>query len=137
MSNERDMRKEVVAALRELDAVSIENGVGIGTPDVNYVGGWLELKHLDAWPERASTVVECDLFTPQQRVFILRRVRAGGRADVLLKVGRTRPDWVLLPGAWAAQHLGSEPRRVLVDNCLGAWCGRLVGEELVACLKRT
>lgn len=41
MSSEKDMRKRVVSALKTLHAVSVENGVGAGTPDVNYAGGWL------------------------------------------------------------------------------------------------
>lgn len=100
MSLERDMRKRVVAALRPLHAVSVENGAGAGTPDVNCVLGWLELKSIDGWPARPETPVRVPHFTPEQRLWLIKRCEAGGAAWLLLKVGR---DWLLLWGETAAR----------------------------------
>lgn len=104
--SEKTMRSNVLSLLREagLDATAVENSVHPGTPDVNYGGtvvdgpdvdhlterrveGWLELKVLEKWPSRAGDVVRMPLVRPEQRVWIDRRHRAGGRVFVLLRVG--------------------------------------------------
>lgn len=134
MANERMMRKQVVEALRSLDAISIENGVGLGTPDVNYADGWLELKDVDAWPAHPETPLALPHFTPQQRVWHLKRARAGGESYVLLKVGE---DWALLDGRWAAQYLGKSTKEVIMTHAVRWWPFQLDGEGLCACLRRT
>lgn len=126
------VRKQVVAALRPLDAQSVENGVGIGCPDVNYADGWIELKHLDAWPARNDTPVAVPHFTPQQRVWHLRRTRAGGASYVLLKAG---DDWALMRGDWAAEHLGRVTKDVIIGMSVRTYYGALDAENLVACLR--
>jgi hypothetical protein len=90
--------------LAELDPVRVENLSSVGTPDVNYVGGWIELKCLAAWPKKPETVVKVDHFTPEQRAWILRRCRAGGKVFVILRVAN---DWLLFGGAQAACSLGT------------------------------
>jgi hypothetical protein len=126
------MRRTVIEWLRPLDAVSVENAVYPGTPDVNYVEGWLELKSVDRWPPRGGAL-RVEHFSPQQRVWLLRRTRVGGAADVLLKVGT---DWLLLEGSFAASRLGEATREELVLGALRVWEGRQPGEELVECLRR-
>jgi hypothetical protein len=68
----------------------VENRAGAGTPDVYYcvLGGmgWLELKHLDAWPARASTPVRIEHFTMEQKAWLINHAREGGRAFLLLRV---------------------------------------------------
>jgi hypothetical protein len=108
------MRQRIVKILKPLHAVSVENLCGDGgTPDINFVGGWLELKQSAKWPKRASTILKDGVrlptkrgqkgFTQDQRNWIRERNRKGGVADVCLKVGR---DWFLLFGIDAADHLG-------------------------------
>ena len=101
--SEKSMRSRVVRSLKALDAIAVENPALPGTPDVNYVEGWIELKQLTAWPQKADTVVRCDIFTPQQRVWHIRRRLAGGTSWLLLQVGR---EWLLFDGAVAALNLG-------------------------------
>jgi hypothetical protein len=88
----------------------VENMAGIGRPDVNYcirgVEGNIELKQLPEWPKREDTVVPVRHFTPQQRLWIRDRVRAGGRVYVLLQVCRPANLYMLLPGEWARTSLG-------------------------------
>lgn len=66
-------------------AVRIEDRIGIGTPDVNFIRGWIELKHMDAWPVYAGTAVRCGL-TQQQAVWAWRRHHAGGLCWILVRV---------------------------------------------------
>jgi hypothetical protein len=115
------MRQSVVKALRELDAISVENKVYPGTPDVNYIGGWMELKWLRRWPKNCDeSPVKIDHFTPQQRVWLKRRWRRGGAAWLLLQV---RTDWLIFDGETAALIVGRVPRGKLFELCRQSWSG--------------
>lgn len=93
MSSEKDMRAVVVKALKPLHAVSVENGCGVGTPDVNFAGGWIELKSIDGLP-RDKRIHH---FTPAQRLWLRARNEAVvGGAYLLVKVAR---DWYLFGGS--------------------------------------
>lgn len=111
------MRQSLVELLRPLDAYAVENPCVPGMPDVEFVGGWVELKYVPAWPKRKYiTVVRIPHFTPIQRAWIRRRAKYGGRVFVVLRV---EDDWFVLPGAPAANHLGVDwVRRDLIDNSL-------------------
>lgn len=108
MSLEKTMRRDVIRILRPLHGTSVENGVGAGTPDVSFAGGWLELKSLAAWPKRAGTVLKIPHYTPQQRVWIAKHHRAGGLVMILLKVA---DDWVLLDADFSVMKLGKTATR--------------------------
>jgi hypothetical protein len=99
------MRQVVVKMLNAagLDAVSVENPAYPGTPDINFCEGWIELKQLAAWPERIGSDVRIDCFTPQQRVWLLKRWRAGGNVWLLVQIG---PQWLLFDGETAARCVG-------------------------------
>jgi hypothetical protein len=133
MSLESDMRQRVIKALRSLDAVSIENCVGNGTPDVNYIGGWLELKSRDEWPKRASTPVRIEHFTPDQRVWLRRRRHRGGDVRMLLKVAN---DWLLIDGVDAAKHVGEATKEELFSIAEKVWENGLNEAELLECLRK-
>lgn len=125
------MRRRVLAALRPLDAVAIENLLEKGTPDVEYLGGgWLELKSVERWPPRGGPV-KCDHFTPEQRMWLRRRCRAGGSADLLVRVGN---DWLLLKGLYAAERFGYAPKPELIERAWRYWEGGLDEKELLHCL---
>lgn len=85
----------------------VENPAGPGTPDVYYTMltgtmGWVELKHVDKWPVRASTALNINHFTPQQRAWLRRHGKAGCQCHVLLQVDT---DYFLLD--WEeAQNIG-------------------------------
>jgi hypothetical protein len=105
MKPEAAARRALVAEMKAagLDPEPIENTVGVGTPDINWSKGWIELKVLPAWPSRSTTPVCIPHFTAQQRAWILSRSKAGGLVHIVLKVGR---KWLLLDGEWAANNLG-------------------------------
>ena len=108
--SEQTQRKNVVNWLKELDAVAVENRAYPGTPDVNYIGGWIELKWLRRFPRHEPDIVRIEHFTPQQRVWLMRRVRRGGKAWLLLQVGL---EWFLFDGEMAAKHVGHCTRSAL------------------------
>jgi hypothetical protein len=130
MSLEKGMRKRVVRALRSLDAVSVENGVGAGTPDVNHKYGWIELKSIEAWPKRGGPL-RIEHFTPGQRAWLAKRAKAGGLADLLIKVAN---DWILIDGMTAALLVGELDREQLVRSATWHSLGKFDKEGLLGCL---
>jgi hypothetical protein len=129
--SEKHMRSRVIQWLRTLNAIAVENPAQPGTPDVNYVEGWIELKKLHKWPKDGEGVVRVDHFTPQQRNWHLLRKRRGGRTHVLLQVA---DDWLLFDGGVAAMHLGRVSRRELERLALKHWQNGPRAEELRAIL---
>jgi hypothetical protein len=81
------------------------------------VEGNIELKHIDAWPARADTVVPLPHYTPRQRNWHRIRLSAGGRVYVLLEVMRPHPTYMLFHADWARQHLGLTATR---EHCMAA-----------------
>ncbi len=94
----------------------IENNVGAGTPDVLYclLGhvGMIELKAIPSWPKRPDTIVKIDHFTKQQKVWLSRWVRCGGKAYVLLKVAQPR-EYLLFDAATAIAQIGATNKEQL------------------------
>lgn len=125
------MRNKVVKALKLLDAMAVENQVRPGTPDVNYIEGWIELKWLRAWPKRPETIVQIEHFTKQQRVWHFQRRRAGGQSWFLLQVRR---EWLLIDGALAALIVNKATRQELIGNTTVYWSSGLCGPDLVKML---
>lgn len=112
MATEASMRATVLQALAPLDPIPVENTARPGTPDVNYLRGWLELKQISQWPVYSSTPVRVRHFTFQQKLWIQNRIHAGGIVHVVLKV---RFTWLVLNGMYAYHHLNIATREELVD----------------------
>ena len=121
MCGELRLRREIVKILRSLNAQPVENIVKVGTPDVEFVGGWLEVKRTREWPAREATIVrlEHDL-TDDQRRWIRRRVKAGGVAWVLIQIDRT---YMLFHGRDACRFVGYANKKELIAQaykvCVG------------------
>lgn len=94
--------------LAGLHPVRIENSVAMGTPDVNCSLGWIELKVVQAKdiPKKADTILSIDHYTEQQRVFQLKRNRAGGACWFLLLLGEM---WLLFTSQKAVIDVGRHP----------------------------
>jgi len=132
--SERALSNRVMKILKPLDAVRIENMCGKGTPDVNYIGGWIELKQQDKWPKRATTKVRLDHdLTLEQRIWLERRAERGGTTWVLLQVQR---DYLLFTGPVAAQVIGHTTREELCDAAYRVWTNVEFKRDLLACLQQ-
>ncbi len=97
-----------------LDACSVENPALPGTPDVQHIDGWLELKFLEEWPKREDTTVRIEHFTPQQRCWLLQRFLAcekrktnHGQVFLLLYVAETR-EHMLFDAETAARKVAKD-----------------------------
>lgn len=134
MGAESHIRGRVVGVLRKLHAVAIENALEKGTPDVNCVAGWIEIKQLDRWPRDPERVVLLPKFYIEQRLWLRTRCEHGGSAWVLLRV---EDDWMLFWGAVAAIHLGVDASRVALSKLAVAhWPDGLDEGDLMRVLLR-
>ncbi len=131
--SEGGQRGRVIRALRPLHAVPIENPIVPGTPDINFIGGWMELKWLRWWPTRGATVVQLPHFTIQQRRWLRDRHKRGGNAWLLLQCGR---EWLLFTGLDAHDYVGNLTRGGLYRCTYAKWTRGLNDKELVECLTR-
>ena len=110
--------------LAPLDPVRVENALGNGTPDVEYAGGWIELKDGVSWPKKVEDPVRVHSLDrrPGQVAFLLRRWLAGGRCWVMTRVGRQ----VFLHPGYEAKRLrdGLTTRQFLTE---AVWSSRADG----------
>lgn len=100
---ETDLNKRLRSALYSRDPQRVENAVGPGTPDIEYIGGHIESKQLRAFPKRPETVVAVEHYVQAQRSWHVRRCKAGGRVHVVIEVAG---ECFVFDGLNAAQHLG-------------------------------
>lgn len=115
---ESDVRRKIVECLLPLDAHAVENACNPGTPDIEYIGGWIEVKYIPKWPARENSPLRVDHFTAVQRLWIKKRVRMGGVVIVALRVG----DDLLLFNGWdAAEFIGTLPKEDLIDLARCHW----------------
>lgn len=133
--SEADFRKEVLKLLAPLDPIPIESALvtakTMGIPDVNFAGGFAELKILKSWPKRDTTPVRIPHYTPEQREWARRRTAAGETVWLLLRVRR---EWLLLDADGASQ-VGELTREQLIEACRMYWPTKPTSEELCQVLQ--
>ena len=114
------MRQKLVAILRPLHAVAVENGGACpGTPDIWYRDGGIECKATEQWPARVNTPVVLDHpVTKQQKIWITLRRRSGGLCFIMLNIART---WLLFEGLRGVELLGKATQQELRDGALEVW----------------
>lgn len=101
--------------------VRVENPIDPGTPDVCYlirrypahkqtepICGWLELKHVPAWPVRAATTFKIASLTLEQVNWATNWALAGGRISALLQVAN---DLIVMDHRLLAQVFGGAHTR--------------------------
>jgi len=112
------MRCKVVKILNgyRLHGMAVENMVGPGTPDVAYIGGWIECKKTKKWPVRSTTPVRLDHgLLDTQRLWIRKHAKHGGRVFVLIQVAL---EFLLLDGMVAVSFLGTSTQAELKEHSL-------------------
>lgn len=99
---EQQQRQLLVKALNRAgqDATSVENPACPGTPDIQFINGWIECKYLEDWPAHPETTVRIEHFTSQQRCWLLRRWVACKKLGTEHGVG-----WLILYVAKTKEHL--------------------------------
>jgi len=125
------MRARIVRALRPLHAMAVENRVQPGTPDVEFIGGWVELKSVSAWP-RLGGPVRVGHFTTVQRLWLRKRCEKGGTAWLLLRVGKS---WLLFDGATGAAIVGTATQAELTARARRYWLNTPTDSELLMTFK--
>ena len=134
-------------------AVRVENGVELGTPDVNLClppcriptgadgtftvdgvnsgwDGWIELK-VQLPPKKDKTFFRCEHFTMEQRQWAVDRTRAGGNAYLLLQVDRAVETSVKDIGN-PHQPVSTGPKYLWLRGDVAAvWVGQCTLAELV------
>lgn len=115
---------------------SIEDKYTSGIPDVNLcIKGtdvWLELKQIGKFPVRSNTPLKTSLnhLTNDQMNWILKRVKHGGKAFVLLRIQQPR-QWFLIAGK-DARELKEWTQEDLISNCSAHWDSLNVDELIEA-----
>lgn len=129
--SESSMRRRLCVGLRPLDGQPIENRLKGGTPDVNYIGGWMELKWLRSWPVRGG-VVSLPHYTNGQRLWLRRRGKRGGVAMLVLQVGK---NWFFFDWEYS-WYVGRTETRIDLEYHAVKWFPNgLKNKELVAWLR--
>jgi group I intron endonuclease len=107
LMSESDTRRNFCKLISPLDPVPVENmltgDTGVGMPDVEFAGGWAELKNIKTWPSRKTTAVRIPHYTDAQRNWLMRRWNAGGYTCLVLQKGE---EWFVW-SAPAAQQVGT------------------------------
>ena len=124
------MRSKVVKILSPLHGIAVENPTLPGTPDVNYIDGWIELKWLRNWPSRATTVAKLDHYTPQQKLWIRKRHKKGGKVFVMLQCKR---EWFLFKYP-VTNEIGELTREELIEKAYKYWPNGLKEKEFLECI---
>lgn len=129
---ESDIRRRIVEALRPLDAQAVENPINPGTPDVEFIGGWVEIKYIREWPKRADTPLRIHHFTAQQRLWISERRKRGGKVLIVVRVAK---DLLLFESTWC-MALGTLTKAQMFEACSASWGNFFDNSMFLECVKQ-
>lgn len=115
MPSERQMWETLQPHMKRLgmDPVRVENPALPGTPDVNFIEGWAELKHADRWPHKGGPLRLGHPPTPEQKTWLMRRWMAGGSAWLVLRVGK---EWFVFRGCDVAEVWREAPTQAEIQE---------------------
>jgi len=124
----RKVRKNM--AERWDEATRHEDKLNLGVCDVSFVcggkHGWMELKHLPKWPARPGTVVRCDHYTEDQRVFLKRKGKHAGGVWLFVQIDRDH----LLFDSDRAQLFGTLNTEDTLRQANVVWRGKMDWDHL-------
>jgi len=116
--SEAKLSTKVLQTLRPLDAIPVDNPRKPGTPDINYIEGWIELKWLPDWPKRAATTVKFPKFRPEQRVWLVKRSKRGGVCFVFVQI---KFMYLLYEGELAALYFDKLTKTEMIKAAYAVW----------------
>lgn len=126
--SEKSMWGRIRKALKNFDPIRIENKCEKGTPDVNISNGaWIELKWQRKAPKRGGILKLDHDYMTEQRVWAIRRHKAGGKVFLLLKVAN---EYLLFYGYVAAEFIGKVTLEELREKAIKTWQQKLNDQEL-------
>lgn len=134
-----DLRTTLVKACPAGDLTRIENAVQLGTPDVNGclwgTDFWCELKAADKWPKDPAKPLLLPHYTRNQRLWIRKRGRAGGKVFLLLRVTNPVHEWLLFGWEAAYRYVGVVPADTLRSEALMTCKGAFAVEPFRLAIK--
>jgi len=118
------------------EATRHEDKLQRGIADVSFCQaghhGWMELKHVDLWPVRETTVVRIPHYHDDQRRFLFDKGHSAGNTWLFIQVDR---DYMLFD--WrAAQAVGDVTETSLEGFATFTWRGKLDYLELSIALEQ-
>jgi hypothetical protein len=125
------MRQQMGANKYWREATRHEDALQKGIADVSYIStlgqhGWIELKQVNEWPKRESTILRIDHYSDDQRMWLKRKGKAGAFTWLFVKVQR---DYMLFD--WLqAQHVGKLPKDHLKRAAFGLWENKMNWHDL-------
>lgn len=129
---EKDVSAKLIKAMRGWDAFRVENLLYPGTPDINFIGGWMETKHVKNYPAKETDLITHPDFTISQRAFLKRRALMGGKTFLFVQVQK---DYYLFDGITGANYFGFLEKKYLLKRAKAFWQGRFPkSEELMAAI---
>lgn len=84
--SEKNLCKAVMKHLKGRHPFRVENPCLPGTPDIAYVGGWIECKYLAKMPK--SGIAKIRHWRPEQAAFAKAHEAAGGIVYLIAQVGK-------------------------------------------------
>lgn len=113
--------KKVMQALKGWDPLRVENIHMPGTPDINFIGGWIEVKWVLQYPVKDETIITCRHFTIEQRNFLKRRMLMGGATFLFVGIAG---NYYLFDGIAGANFFGFVERQMLRRKARNVWWRR-------------
>lgn len=119
MSENNNCRARLVRELKCLSAMPVENRVRPGTPDINYVGGWIECKYMKVWPKGAdkNPVRFPHPLLQTQKVWIRKRRMATPESTIFV-CALVATEWFFWDGLFAVDHFEKMTRPEMKENAL-------------------
>lgn len=126
-TKEAGLWKRLKQNLKWKAATRHEDKLSSGVADVSFATisgahGWMELKKIDSWPRRDTTLVRIAHFTEDQRHWLDEKGKAGGNTWILVQVD----DYLLLYSWRHAFDLGNWTREEMFSHAVWSGVGRKI-----------
>jgi hypothetical protein len=125
---ESKLRTKVVKGLSTLKAFPVENSAHIGTPDIYFSEGWIEIKVVKEFPKKETTPIRIDHFTATQREFLERHYRLKKNSFLFVQV---EENFFLFDGFTASKEIGTLTKQGFYLKSMRVWNKKINFAELI------